>query len=159
MSAAARPEQSMEDILASIRTIITSDGEASDAARPTTVAEALANDDERVSDMSDSGLASADNADDHTPQSELLELARIAREQGGDALSDTLLSDESRDSAAAAMATLEGTLVRNYPGSDKTLEGVVHDLLRPMLKEWLDANLPGVVERLVAREIARITDK
>jgi cell pole-organizing protein PopZ len=32
----------------------------------------------------------------------------------------------------------------------------VREMLRPMLQKWLDANLPGIVERAVAREIARL---
>jgi hypothetical protein len=40
---------------------------------------------------------------------------------------------------------------------DNTLEGLVRELLRPMLREWLDAKLPDIVEAMVAREIERIT--
>jgi len=36
---------------------------------------------------------------------------------------------------------------------------VVRDMLRPMLKDWLDQNLPLMVEELVTREIARITGR
>jgi len=36
---------------------------------------------------------------------------------------------------------------------------LVREMLRPMLSEWLDANLPAVVERMVSREIRRITGK
>ena len=43
-------------------------------------------------------------------------------------------------------------------GSD-TLEGMVRDMLRPMLRDWLDANLPAIVETMVAKEIDRITGK
>ena len=38
----------------------------------------------------------------------------------------------------------------------RTLEDLVKEMLRPMLKDWLDANLPGMVERLVRAEIDRI---
>ena len=41
---------------------------------------------------------------------------------------------------------------------DNAIEALVVDALRPMLKEWLDANLPSVVERLVAKEIARMRE-
>ncbi|RVQ67744.1 DUF2497 domain-containing protein [Croceicoccus ponticola] len=37
------------------------------------------------------------------------------------------------------------------------LEDAVRDMLRPLLKEWLDANLEGIVERIVQDEISRIT--
>jgi uncharacterized protein len=43
-------------------------------------------------------------------------------------------------------------------GSD-TLEGLVREMLKPMLKDWLDANLPDVVERVVAKEVSRITGR
>jgi cell pole-organizing protein PopZ len=43
-------------------------------------------------------------------------------------------------------------------GSD-TLEGLVRELLKPMLRDWLDANLPQIVEAMVAREITRITGR
>ncbi len=39
----------------------------------------------------------------------------------------------------------------------KTIEDMVKEMLRPMLKEWLDRNLPPMVERFVEREIARLT--
>jgi len=39
----------------------------------------------------------------------------------------------------------------------KTIEDLVREMLRPMLKDWLDRNLPPLVERLVEREIARLT--
>lgn len=39
----------------------------------------------------------------------------------------------------------------------KTIEEMVKDMLRPMLKDWLDQNLPPIVERYVEREIVRLT--
>ena len=42
-------------------------------------------------------------------------------------------------------------------GGGKTLEDVVKEMLKPMLKEWLDRNLPPMVERFVEREIVRLT--
>ena len=41
-------------------------------------------------------------------------------------------------------------------GSDNTLEGLVRELLKPMIKEWLDANLPSIVEEKVEAEVQRI---
>ena len=43
------------------------------------------------------------------------------------------------------------------PDERDRLEGLVRDMLRPMLADWLDKNLPPMVERLVEREIARLT--
>ena len=41
--------------------------------------------------------------------------------------------------------------------SGKTIEDMVKEMLRPMLKDWLDRNLPPIVERYVEREIVRLT--
>lgn len=40
---------------------------------------------------------------------------------------------------------------------DLTIENMVREMLRPLLKDWLDENLPGVVEKLVEREIERVS--
>jgi cell pole-organizing protein PopZ len=54
------------------------------------------------------------------------------------------------DSAFNALA--QTVLVQNA----RTLEDLVREMLRPMLKTWLDDNLPGLVERLVRSEIERV---
>ena len=63
----------------------------------------------------------------------------------------------SRATSAAvdsAFNTLAQTvLVQNA----RTLEDLVREMLRPMLKSWLDDNLPGMVERLVRAEIERVS--
>jgi len=47
-----------------------------------------------------------------------------------------------------------------YVGNGKvTLEQVIKELLRPMLKDWLDANLESVVEKMVEKEIQRVGEK
>jgi cell pole-organizing protein PopZ len=38
----------------------------------------------------------------------------------------------------------------------RTLEDIVKEMMRPMLKQWLEENLPGLVERLVRAEIERV---
>ncbi|TVV70732.1 DUF2497 domain-containing protein, partial [Sphingomonas solaris] len=55
-----------------------------------------------------------------------------------------------------SLSALSSMVVRPASG-DITLDGLVRELIRPMLTEWLDSHLPAVVEKLVAREIARIT--
>jgi cell pole-organizing protein PopZ len=42
------------------------------------------------------------------------------------------------------------------PAEGRTLEDVVRELLRPLLKQWLDDNLPGIVETAVQAEVERI---
>jgi len=41
--------------------------------------------------------------------------------------------------------------------NNRTIESMVMEMLRPMLKDWLEKNLPPIVERFVEREIVRLT--
>jgi len=68
----------------------------------------------------------------------------------------------SRETAAATRAPLEALtrmMIKPDTNSDGTLEGLVREMLRPMLREWIDANLPNMVEDMVAREIAKIMNQ
>ncbi len=72
----------------------------------------------------------------------------------GDARSSQLLSTVTSAAVDSAFNTLAQTvLVQNA----RTLEDLVREMLRPMLKAWLDDNLPGMVERLVRAEIERVS--
>jgi hypothetical protein len=44
-------------------------------------------------------------------------------------------------------------------GGTTTLDGLVRSLLEPMLKTWLDANMPEIVERMAQAEIKRLTGR
>jgi uncharacterized protein len=76
---------------------------------------------------------------------------------------DRILSSATSGAAAAAFARL-GSLPRErrrdgelpLGSADRTLEDMVRNMLRPMLQIWLDEHLPGIVERLVREEIARV---
>jgi cell pole-organizing protein PopZ len=65
-----------------------------------------------------------------------------------------LVSSVTSAAVDSAFNTLAHTvLVQNA----RTLEDLVREMLRPMLKTWLDDNLPGLVERLVRAEIERVS--
>jgi len=65
-----------------------------------------------------------------------------------------LLSPATSAAVDSAFNSLAQTvLVQNA----RTLEDLVREMLRPMLKSWLDDNLPGMVERLVRAEIERVS--
>jgi cell pole-organizing protein PopZ len=64
-----------------------------------------------------------------------------------------LLSDAASTSIAGAFSSLSNTLLT---GNARTLEDLVKDMMKPMLKAWLDDNLPIIVERLVKAEIERV---
>jgi cell pole-organizing protein PopZ len=69
---------------------------------------------------------------------------------------ESILSVESEVAARHSLSTLSSMLVTPAAGQDNTLDGLVRAMLKPMLKEWLDAHLPTLVEEMVAKEIARI---
>lgn len=58
--------------------------------------------------------------------------------------------------ATAAAGALSKLISRMDLGGEHTLEGLVRELVRPMIKEWLDANLPAIVEEKVELEVQRI---
>jgi uncharacterized protein len=64
-----------------------------------------------------------------------------------------LISNEVGTSVNHAFASLANTVLSQ---NARTLDDLVKDMLRPMLKTWLDDNLPTVVERLVRAEIERV---
>ncbi len=74
---------------------------------------------------------------------------------------DRLLSNTT---AAASVAALSQLVVRPRDKAgelpmgnvDRTLEDMVRELLRPMLKDWLDEHLPKLVERIVKDEVGRL---
>lgn len=74
---------------------------------------------------------------------------------------DSLVGDSAAASAASAFAGLAASFrqpeaIESSGGTGPTIEDLARALLRPMLKEWLDANLPGIVEGAVSKEVARI---
>ncbi|MEO1046628.1 MAG: DUF2497 domain-containing protein [Pseudomonadota bacterium] len=132
-------EPSVEDILASIKKVMAAD--SGKPAKPRTP--------RKTSD--DSVLELTDPVDgDTTPSGEDMD----------DPLVDAQASQSIHESLAA-LTTLSGPgrapqIVRS---GETSLEGLVREMLRPMLKQWLDDNLPELVEQMVAKEIARITSK
>ncbi len=202
-------EPTMEEILASIRRIISeddenADGEAGaadaeieavtpaaqapvsveDAPAPAedAVAEAVAADDEPIDDVLDLTQTVADesepilaDAEDDVvvidtadeplsePQPEpepepAPEPAPIAA--ASPAQDDSIVSEPVATATAGAFGSLiSNLLVSSRTGEGKTLEDLVAELLRPMLKDWLDANLRDIVEARVADEVEKISSR
>jgi uncharacterized protein len=65
-----------------------------------------------------------------------------------------ILSQHTVSAVESAFNTLAHTVLSN---NARTLEDLVKEMLRPMLKSWLDDNLPGLVERIVKAEIERVS--
>jgi cell pole-organizing protein PopZ len=70
------------------------------------------------------------------------------------AKADLLLSDATSASVSGAFERLSASV---RPSQPQTVEDLMKEMLRPMLKSWLDDNLPSLVERLVRAEIERVT--
>jgi len=73
------------------------------------------------------------------------------------AVTEAIVSSQTVAASRGALDQLARLMVKPEPGSDGTLEGLVREMLKPVLREWLDANLPGMVEAMVQSEIKRIT--
>jgi uncharacterized protein len=77
---------------------------------------------------------------------------------------DRLVSDEAAAASMAALSQLNQLGGRSeqrmsdIPLGDgqRSIEDLVREMLRPLLKEWLDSNLPHLVERVVQEEVGRI---
>lgn len=67
---------------------------------------------------------------------------------------EPLVSNPTADTASSAFGQLARTVT--MPAQGRVLEDVVRELLRPMLKDWLDKNLPDIVEAAVQAEVERI---
>jgi cell pole-organizing protein PopZ len=186
MADTAENEPTMEEILSSIRRIINEDDEApaeDGDAEPEAAAEEAAADDfdavdafdeiEAEPEAEDAGdvlelTEKVDEPDMGTDplamDNDLMIVDREEEEEPEPVFDAAPVEEEVEDAimgepAAAMAAGAFGSLLDNIRISEtegQTLEGVVRALLRPMLKDWLDANLPDIVEEKVQAEIERV---
>lgn len=172
-------EPSVEEILDSIKKVIARDNrEGAIAERRRRSAEDAPaapthnHTGQNLTGQNHTGQNQAYTTADHEPD-EVLELgAEIALSDNRDddyaseptAVEDALIGASTRDAmqqnfAALAMLAQPGKQPQIVRSGETSLEGLVRDMLRPMLAEWLDANLPTMVEDLVKAEISRIAGK
>ena len=136
-------EPSMEDILSSIKRIIAEEGDAA-ARKPAPPPPA-------PHQVQPAPVAAP-------VQPEILELSEpMAPATAPAEPAAPIASPQTLAATRGALDHLSRLMVRPEPGNDGTLEGLVREMLRPMLRDWLDANLPAIVETMVAREVERIT--
>ncbi|HWW64001.1 MAG TPA: DUF2497 domain-containing protein [Sphingomonadaceae bacterium] len=173
----ARNDPSMEEILASIKRIIAEDGgpgpaagrgrlvrsakpkaSADDKAQPGQ--EGQGEDDTQAEVLELTQAMPATAAENKDTPVELENATDAGRAAAPDAaLPSSIVSDDAAHASRQALAALSAMIVKPSAGSDNSLEGLVRDMLRPMLKEWLDAKLPAIVEEMVSQEIARISGR
>jgi len=114
----------------------------------------------------DLGLEESDNSDSITPDMDITSIMAASEfiSSPMPSMTDSLISPDIADAATAAFARLNlaASHSESAPAQTqlwvgaRTIEQVVEDLMRPMLRTWLDQNLPRLVERLVEKELARM---
>ncbi|MCG2840366.1 DUF2497 domain-containing protein [Sandaracinobacter sp. RS1-74] len=78
-----------------------------------------------------------------------------------DAVEIEVVAEEaaSAEEARPARATKAGRKAAAAPAAGRTVEDFLADLIRPQVEAWLNANLPELVQKMAAEEIARLTGK
>ena len=134
---AAAREPSMEDILASIKRVIAEEKEVRAAAPPP-------------------GSEGEGDEEDVLELDESMEAPIVPPVDLGPPLMEEEVADESRQrlEQLAVVAASAPPAPQGNP-----LEELVREMLRPILKQWLDDHLPGIVDEHVKREIHRITGR
>lgn len=150
-------EPTVEEILDSIKKVIARDNRAMAEGRPVgqepdrreapafSAAEESQAKDEDVFDLIEA--EELDDAPDH------------GEEADGPLLASPAIDSMRESLAALAVMAEPGAPPQIVRSGETSLESLARELLRPALAEWLDKNLPPLVERMVAQEIARIVGK
>ncbi|HEX7789886.1 MAG TPA: DUF2497 domain-containing protein [Afipia sp.] len=87
-------------------------------------------------------------------RSPAMEMPTFAERAPSEIPSQQILSGSTVSAVESAFNALQNTVLSN---NARTLEDLVKEMLRPMLKSWLDDNLPNLVERIVKAEIERVS--
>jgi cell pole-organizing protein PopZ len=145
-------EPSVEEILESIKKVIARDNRET------------AHEERRRRESAGLESEAFSIADDGDDLDEVLDLGEVAElpetEERAAGLTTARTAGALRESfAALAMLAEPGMPPQIVRSGETSLEGLVRDMLRPMLAQWLEANLPQIVDRMVQAEIARIAGK
>jgi uncharacterized protein len=151
-------EQSMEEILSSIKRIIAEDSDA--ALSPPRAKRSI----------TPLAAPAAASVPDPVAEPEVLELTEAAPAEEASvpkkptpaavaSEKHALISDDVVAAGRSSIAALSALVVKPEVAGNDTLEGLVREMIRPMLTDWLEARLPDIVERLVAQEVRRITER
>lgn len=171
-------EPSMEEILASIRRIISEDGATVQPAPPDADAPVL----DLVEEVKPDGSVApvADQQPEPAPMIDMEDAppVTVAPSPPPEPVHDVsppvmaqvpdmdrLISDSTAMAAGSVLSGLTGVMRSQQSGitslpitqGGQTLENMVLEIIRPVLKDWLDRNLPTLVERVVQKEIQKIT--
>lgn len=155
-------EASVEEILDSIKKVIARDNRAgaaitrqkreADGISQSAIDPADADEAEEILDLAAEDMVETGSEDD------------LNDDFGSESGDEYLTTDGARDTmrenlAALAMLAQPGVPPQIVRTGETSLEGMVREMLRPMLADWLDNNLPDMVEKMVKDEISRIAGK
>jgi hypothetical protein len=181
-------EQSMEEILESIRRIIAEDENGEEVAPQETAKEApqeaaedtpekaeeagdilelteVVQEEEASEEQEEEDVAEANDPADDILNNIDAALGSDEAEEDSDA-EDSLLSEPAAQAASSMLKDLKKNAAKSTPMESNlpstrngtTVEDLMIEAMRPMLKSWLDENLPTIVERIVEREVRKLSD-
>jgi cell pole-organizing protein PopZ len=161
------PELSMEDILASIRRILSEEEPA--ASQPQSVErEDILELDESMMVMSQSEpsqqsggepASETERALPEKPEKRPEAASSVSSPEADSGLITPMTAEETAASIVSLMRTLARERFTQTHREGPTIEDLVRAELRPLLKEWLNQHLPSLVERLVQAEIERVVSR
>lgn len=153
-------EPSMEEILSSIKRIIAEEGDAAVSTRTRRGGRAGITPTPAPRDVDEVLELHETIADElpALPQEKPMPMGSPTPPEPARAV-DPILSDRAAEATRGPLEALSRMVVKPEVAGSDTLEGVVRELLKPMLRDWLDSHLPQIVESMVAKEISRITGR
>lgn len=156
-------DPSMEDILSSIRRILAEDEPQPTAEPADAPKEPAPRAPPRPPGLNNNVLVLDDTMMVQAPRPVSASQSPIPNGAAMANAADSLVAEEAAAAAASAVGSLVRTLTADRSpalhAGGPTVEEVVRELLRPLVKEWLDAHLPGLVERVVRAEIERVVGR
>jgi len=157
-------EASMEEILASIRRIISQDDkdESSDHLHDEDKNKSTVNDEDEILVLTDVvGEDVSIEVNKTQGKSEINLNTETISTNVRDKYEEPIISSKVEELSISLISDLVSAIGSGATigTENKTLEQLTKEMLRPMLKEWLDANLPKTVENIVREEIKRIVVK
>lgn len=148
-------EPSMEDILSSIKRIIAEEGEGAAVGRVRRATRATS---PAVADSGDEEILEL-NEPVPVESADVPTIPVATPQEPSTPVIEPILSPTTAEATRGPLEQLSRMVVKPEVTGGDTLEGMVREMLRPMLRDWLDNNLPRMVEDMVQREIARITSR